>query len=174
MIRQARRRDALRNHPRWRVPDGVSLIELLCAVVVVGVLATAAFTGVTSYNRTHRASQVAELLEWEVHVARSYAIRSGRPMSLIVDERSRSVVLRDGASTWRRLSLGDGARLRVDRLTLDIPGDSLVFSPRGLCVNCAANTLADLSVAASGRFARVRVGRLGAPLSPTSEATPGN
>jgi prepilin-type N-terminal cleavage/methylation domain-containing protein len=156
------------------VPDGVSLVELLCAVVVVAVLATASFTGVTSYNRTRRASQVAGMLEWEVRVARSYAIRSGRPMSLVVDEQSRSVVLRDGASTWRRLSLGDGARLQVDRITLDIPGDSLVFSPRGLCVNCSTNTLADLSVAASGRVARIRIGMLGMPVVAAEDATPGN
>ena len=174
MIRQARRRDALRTHPRWHVPDGVSLIELLCAVVVVGVLATATFTGVTSYNRMRRASQVAGMLEWEVTVARSYAIRSGRPMSLIVDERSRSVVLRDGASVWRRLSLGEGAALRVDRLVLDAVGDSLVFSPRGLCINCSATALTSLSVTAGGRVARVRIGRLGSPPSPETAETSAN
>ncbi len=172
MTRQARRRDALRSHPRWHVPDGVSLIELLCAVVVVGVLATASFTGITSYNRMRRASQVAGLLEWEVTVARSYAIRSGRPMSLYVDESGRSVILRDGESTWRRLSLGDGAPLRVDRITLDAPGDSLVFSPRGLCVNCEAGAPAGLTVAASGRVATVRIGVLGAPVKPVADGTP--
>ena len=174
MIRPARRRDALRNHPRWRVPDGVSLIELLCAVVVVGVLATATFTGVTSYNRMRRASQVAGLLEWEVTVARSYAIRSGRPMSLVVDERARSVVLRDGASTWRTLSLGDGTRLRVDRLDLDIAGDSLMFSPRGICVNCGATRPVALSVAAGGRIARVRIAMLRAATSPAHEGASTN
>src|SRR5688500_10901363 len=140
MTHQASRRDVLRTHPRWHVPDGVSLVELLCAVVVVGVLATATFTSVTSYNRIRRASHVAGLLEWEVTVARSYAIRSGRPMSLVVDEPGRSVVLRDGGATWRTLSLGDGTPLRVDSITLDVPGDSLVFSPRGLCVNCTTDT----------------------------------
>ena len=163
MIRPARRRDALRNHPRWHVPDGVSLIELLCAVVVAGVLLTATFTAVASYDRTRRASRVAGLLEWEVTVARSYAIRSGRPMSLIVDESARSVVLRDGASTWRTLSLGDGSRFRVDRLDLDIAGDSLLFSPRGLCVNCNAFSPTALSVAAGGRVARLRIGMLREP-----------
>ena len=166
MIHKAPRLDALRTHPRWHVPDGVSLIELLCAVVVVGVLATASFTGLTSYNRMRRASQVAGLLEWEVTVARSYAIRSGRPMALVIDEGARSVMLRDGASTWRTLSLGDGAPLRVDSITLDLPGDSLVFSPRGLCVNCGAGAATGLSVVAGGRVARIRIGMLGSPAVP--------
>ena len=163
----------LRTHPRWHVPDGVSLVELLCAVVVVGVLATASFTGVTSYNRVRRASQVATLLEWEVTVARSYAIRSGRPMSLFVDEAGRSVVLRDGGYTWRTLSLGDGAPLRVDSIVLDVPGDSLVFSPRGLCVNCTDEP-SGLRVAASGRVATVRIPVLDTATRPNAQVSPTN
>ena len=174
MTRHARRRDALRTHPRWHVPDGVSLIELLCAVVVVGVLGTATFTGVTSYNRMRRASQVAGLLEWEVTVARSYAIRSGRPMAMFVDESGRTVVLRDGPSTRRTISLGDGTRLRVDSITLDLPGDSLVFSPRGLCVNCTTDNPPGISVAASGRVVTIRIGVLGDPPRPMIQGSQTN
>ncbi len=164
--------DPLRLHRRWRVPDGVSLVELLCAVVTAGVLATAGFSAVTAYNRSQRASRVAELLQWEITVARGYAIRSGRPMSLFVDEHVRSVALRDGESTWRKLSLGDGSPLEVERLVLDLPGDSLAFSPRGLCVNCSATRLVGLSVDASGRLATVRIGMLGRPELHGETATP--
>ena len=163
MIRQAPRRDALRTHRRWRVPDGVTLLELLCAVVVLGVLATAGFTAVTTWNRAHRASRVAALLRWEITVARSYAIRSGRPMSLVVDEHTRSVTLHDGTSMWRRLSLGSGTRMEVDRIRLDLPGDSLVFSPRGLCITCDPRMPSDLSVHAGGRSSTIQVGMLGHP-----------
>jgi len=156
------------------VSDGVSLLELLCAVVVVGVLATATYTGVTSYDRSRRAARVASLLQWEVTVARGYAIRSGRPMSLVVDEQARWVALRDGGVTWRKLSLGDGAPMQVDRLTLDLPGDSLVFSPRGLCINCSANRLTDLSVGAGGRVATIQIGRLGHPELSSADASPTN
>ena len=172
MIVPARRRDALRTHRRWRVPDGVSLLELLCAVVVSAVLATASYSAVTTYDRSRRAVRVAGLLEWEITVARGYAIRSGRPMSLVVDERARSIALRDGPSTWRRISLGDGVRLQVDAITLDVPGDSLLFSPRGLCLNCGRMRPAGLTVRAGGRVARVQVGMLGHPKAVTEELAP--
>lgn len=168
----APRRDALRTHRRWRVPDGVSLLELLCAVVVVGVLATASYTGLTSYDRSRRAARVATLLEWEIKVARGYAVRSGRPMSLFIDEGMRSVALRDGPSTWRKLSLGEGAPQEVDGITLDLAGDSLVFSPRGLCVNCSASQFTNLSVTSGGRVAIVRIGMLGRPEPTLADASP--
>jgi len=168
----APRRDPLRAHRRWRVPDGVSLLELLCAVVVVCVLATASYSALTSYNLSRRAARVATLLEWEITVARGYAVRSGRPMSLFIDERVRSIVLRDGPSTWRKLSLGDGAPLEVDRLTLDLAGDSLVFSPRGLCANCSASHSTSLSVTSGGRVAIVRIGMLGRPEPVLADVSP--
>ena len=152
--------------------DGISLLELLCAVVVVGVLATATYTGVTSYDRSRRAARVASLLQWEVTVARGYAIRSGRQMSLVVDEQARSVALRDGPVTWRKLSLGEGTAMRVDRLTLDLAGDSLVFSPRGLCINCSASHFTDLSVGAGGRVATIQIGRLSHPELHRADASP--
>jgi len=145
---------------------------LLCAVVVIGVLATASYTGVTSYNRSRRAGLVADMLEWEITVARAYAVRSGRPMSLFVDERVRSVELRDGSSIRRRLSLGDGAPMRIDGLTLDLAGDSLVFSPRGLCVNCSPSHLTELTVTAGGRVAIVQIGMLGRPEPRLAHARP--
>jgi prepilin-type N-terminal cleavage/methylation domain-containing protein len=174
MTARAHRSHTLRTLRRWRLSDGVSLLELLCAVVVVGVLATATYTGVRSYDRSRRAARVANMLQWEITVARGYAIRSGRQMSLIVDEQARSVALRDGEVTWRRLSLGDGTPMRVDRITLDLPGDSLVFSPRGLCINCSASRLTDLSVGSGGRVATIQIGRLGQPELHSADASPSN
>lgn len=158
MIRPARRSDALRSHHRWRVPDGVSLVELLCAVVVVAVVSTAGYTGATSWSRAQRAARVASLLQWEVTVARSYAVRSGRSMSLVVNEITRTVILRDGSNAWRKLALGTGAPMEVERLSLDLPGDSLVFTPRGLCSNCGTGAPVDFAVSAQGRHAMIRVG----------------
>ena len=86
----------------------------------------------------------------EITVARSYAIRSGRPMTMVIDEVTRSVSLHDGAVVRRMVSLGDDARLRVERLAIEIPGDSLVFSARGLCVNCGLAGPTELSIEAEG------------------------
>ena len=172
MIGRTHRSDPLRLHRRWGVPDGLTLLELLCAVVVGGVLATAGYSGATAWNESQRAARVAGLLQWEITVARGYAIRSGRPMSLFVDEGTRSIALRDGPSTWRKLSLGDGAPMEVDGITLDLPGDSLVFSPRGLCITCSEHRLSDLTVSAAGRVATVQIGMLLNPGLPNEDAGP--
>lgn len=141
----------------------VTFLELLCAVVVFGVLAGGGGALHDRYMRAQRANQVAELIRWEVTVARGYAIRSGRPMTIVIDEATRSVSLHDGALVRRMVSLGDGAPLRVERLNLELPGDSLVFSARGLCVNCRASGPTDLSIEAEGRIATVHVELLGLP-----------
>lgn len=146
----------------------VTLIELLCAVVIFGLLVGGGAAIRDRYMRVQRATQVAELLRWEITVARSYAMRSGRPMTLMIDEAARLVSLHDGDVIRRSVSLGDAAPLRVERLDLAIPGDSLVFSARGLCVNCRASGVTELSIEAEGRTATVHVEQLGRPVSSTS------
>jgi prepilin-type N-terminal cleavage/methylation domain-containing protein len=173
MVDSIAHRIARRRLSQLMMRPAVTLIELLCAVVVFGVLAGGGYGVYDSYMRAQRANQVAELLRWEVTVARSYAIRSGRPMTLVIDEVSRSVSLHDGAVVRRMVSLGDGARLRVERLSIEIPGDSLVFSARGLCLNCRSTGSTDLSIEAEGRVATVRVELLGRPAVSTQERAGG-
>ena len=142
----------------------VTLLELLCAVVVTGLLLGGGHATWNRYMRAQRANQVAELIRWEVTVARSFAIRTGRPMTLRIDERTRTLSLRDGVTVRRTVSLGDAARLRVDRLDLAAPGDSLVFSPRGVCINCEPGRTTDLAIEAEGRSATVQVEVMGRPV----------
>ena len=151
----------------------VTLLELLCAVVVFGVLVGGGSVIHESYMRAQRANHVADLLRWEVTVARSYAIRTGRPMTMVINETTRTVTLHDGAVIRRTVSLGDDARLRVERLDLRIPGDSLVFSARGLCVNCPSVGTTELSIEAEGRRATVHVELLGRPLTTPAERAGG-
>jgi hypothetical protein len=141
----------------------VTLLELLCAVVVTGLLLGGGHAVWDRYMRAQRANQVADLIRWEVTVARSFAMRTGRPMTLGFDERTRTVTLRDGSAVRRTVTLGDAARFRVDRIDIAIPGDSLVFSPRGLCVNCRPGTTTDLSIEAEGKSATVQVEVMGRP-----------
>jgi len=148
----------------------VTLIELLCAVIVFGLIVGGGAAIRDRYMRVQRANQVAELLRWEITVARSYAMRSGRPMTLMIDEAARFVSLHDGDVVRRSVSLGEATPLRVERLTLAIPGDSLVFSARGVCVNCQPSGVTELSVEAEGRTATVQVEQLGRPLASTGRA----
>ena len=173
MVDSINRRSMRRRLSQLMTRPAVTLLELLCAVVVFGVLVGGGKTGYDSYMRAQRANQVAELLRWEITVARSYAIRSGRPMTMVIDEVTRSVSLHDGAITRRMVSLGDDARLRVERLTIEIPGDSLVFSARGLCVNCRLSGATELSIEAEGRVAIVQVELFGRPLVTLPERASG-
>ena len=151
----------------------VTLIELLCAVVVSGVLIGGGFAIYDRYMRAQRANQVAELIRWEITVARSYAVRTGRPMTIVINEVTRTISLRDGDVMRRTVNLGDASRLRIDRLDSGIPGDSLVFSPRGLCVNCREGATTDLSIEADGRMAIVHVELLSQPSVANTERTGG-
>jgi hypothetical protein len=158
-------------HLRTRL--AVTFLELLCAVILAGVILAGIHVLQSIHSRAQRANTVAEMLRWEITVARGYAVRSGRPMTLVVDEATRSVTLRDGAATWRHISLGEGAPLQVERLTLGSPGDSLVFSPRGVCVTCGGEAPTEMSIEAEGRSALVRVGLVGrAEVAPAAGSDP--
>ena len=163
MAEPTRHQHARRRLSQRRLRPAVTFLELLCAIVVFGVLVGGGRAVYDRYMRAQRANQVAQLLRWEVTVARGYAIRSGRPMTLVINEATRSVSLHDGSVVRRMVSLGDGARLRVERLHLELPGDSLVFSARGLCINCRSAGSTDLLIEAEGRVATVRVELLGLP-----------
>ena len=152
----------------------LTVLELICAIVVLGILGTGGVLIHDAYGRAKRADRVAEMVRWEITVARSYAVRSGRPMTLLIDEHARSVSLRDGRFVQRTVSLGDGAPMSVETLRLEIPGDSLVFSPRGVCLSCSSAGTTNVLIEAQGRSATVRVGRLGAPQVTLSSAAGGD
>jgi hypothetical protein len=113
------------------------------------------------YIRQQQVDRAADAVAWEITVARSYAIREGEPVRLVFDEATRSMVVRDDSTTWRTLRLGPGTDLPVDSLTIDIPGDSLVFSYRGFCLNCSNVSNANVNVTVGNRQRRIQIGFLG-------------
>jgi hypothetical protein len=140
---------------------GISSLRLVIALVALGFAGVTVAYAASAYSRAHRAERAAMILQWEITVARSYAVRSGRPMSLVVNEKTRTLMLRDGKSVWRTVSLADGWRSQVDVLQIDVDGDSLLFSPRGLCSNCGRLDPTTLRVQSAGRSATVGVRRAG-------------
>lgn len=140
---------------------GFTLVEALITMVVIGLVLGAGMGSLKKYMRQQQVDRAADAILWEITVARSYAVREGEPVSLVIDEANRTLIVRDSAQTWRTLNMGPGSELPVDSLTIDIPGDSLVFSFRGFCLNCSNVSFATLAVKVGARQRQVQVGFLG-------------
>ncbi len=141
---------------------GFTVIELVIVMTVSGLLLSIGFASMRDYSRKQRARQAAEALAWSVQVARTYAIRAGRPMALIVDETNRTVLVRDTSGTvaYNR-DFSDRSDFALEVLDLDLDGDSLVFSRRGLCMNCRSGGTTEFHVKSAGRMYALEVGLLG-------------
>ncbi len=131
-------------------------------MLLVGIIISIGAGSLHDYTYTQRGRRAAQGLAWEVTVARSLAIRAGQPISLVANETARSIVVRDSAGTvYRRLDLGPSGELTVDRLDIGIDGDSLVFSRRGMCLNCAGGGVTTIIVESLERRYTIEVSLLG-------------
>lgn len=71
-------------HRAGRPARGLSLVELLCALAILLVLLGGALPMVSDLRLGQRLQAMAALLETDIHLARSTAIRSGQPVRLVV------------------------------------------------------------------------------------------
>jgi type IV fimbrial biogenesis protein FimT len=140
---------------------GFTLVEVIITMIVLSLILGAGMASLHRYIRQQQVDRAADAILWEITVARSYAIRKGESVRLVIDEASRSLTVRDDAQTWRTLRLGPGTELPVDSLTIDIPGDSLIFSFRGFCLNCSNVSAATMAVKVGNKQRQVQVGFLG-------------
>ncbi len=141
---------------------GMTVPELLMAIVVAGILMAIGYGSLHDYIFSQRGRRAAQTLAWQVTIARSLAIRSGRPISLVANETARSIVVRDSAGTvYQSLDLGTSGELTVDRLDIGLAGDSLIFSRRGMCLNCAAGGVTTIIVESLERRYTIEVSLLG-------------
>lgn len=141
---------------------GFSVAELLVVLAIVGVMAAIGARGLAPYMAQTRAITAARQVQWEVSVARSFAVRAARPMTLALDEANRVLTIRDSTGkVFRRKSFGRDSDLSLRSLQLDVPGDTLRFSERGLCLNCPASGPAVFIVTANDKKRYIRVGLLG-------------
>lgn len=158
---EARRRTALHehNHPRAR---GFTLIELMLTVTVVGILVSFGSLSLRTYGQQQRARLAGQALSWSVRVARTNAIRAGTQMALVVDESARTLLVRDTAGTeYYQQTFGPDSELELETLQLDLDGDSLIFSRRGLCLNCRSDRTTDFFIEAADMRYTLEVSLLG-------------
>lgn len=102
-------------HRAGRPAGGLSMVELLCALAITLVLLGGALPMLTELRQGQRLNAVAALLETDIHFARSTAIRSGRPVRLVVQSLASGgscYMLHDGAGD--ACTCTDDGRARCD------------------------------------------------------------
>lgn len=129
------------NKPRRRLSErsGFSLTEILLVLMLIGIglsLAAPSFGGML---RSHRADSVSALLANDLTLARMTAVRTGRPVSLVVSS----------ATRYRVEVQSDPVRLVKEvRLATEHPGftiaadpSTVTFSSRGMVASAASATI---------------------------------
>ena len=141
---------------------GFSIGELLIVITIMGILSAFTAKGVKSFSQQQLGERATRAILWEITVARSYALRAGSNMTLFFDEPNKMLIIRDpDGKVWRTTRFGPTEELRVKAFDVNTPGDSLTFSPRGICLNCSGGGATTVTVDAGSRRGVVSTSVLG-------------
>lgn len=118
-----------------RRAEGFTLIELTIALVISGLMLSFAGLTFARYYTRNAARRAAQVFSQDLTQARTLAVRSQEPVVIRFYESSRwyEVEVQSTASeVTRRRFEGASADIALSAVTLDLTGDSLVFSTRGI------------------------------------------
>jgi prepilin-type N-terminal cleavage/methylation domain-containing protein len=127
--------------PSHRPRPGVTLIEALIAIAILGIL-VGALAPVVSRRISHsRVNSAAQVLVSDLENAMSLAGRQRRPLRVTVDPAQRSVRIADRASgqTIARRAYGPVSEYKVE--TLSSSPASIDILPQGMATSAAAVTV---------------------------------
>jgi hypothetical protein len=87
-----------------------------------------------------------------VALTRSYAVQARRNTVLDVDPTEHRLIIRMKGDTIRikNLDLGSGGEFELDTLDLDAEGDTITFTPQGICAQCGMGGSGQIIVSARG------------------------
>jgi prepilin-type N-terminal cleavage/methylation domain-containing protein len=114
---------------------GFTLIELTIVVVIAGVIVTLGGLTFSSYSQRSSARRAAQVFAQDLIAARGFAIRSQESVVLHVYESTlwyEVSTQSTGTEIVRRRFAGSSADIDLSGVTLEMTGDSLVFSSRGM------------------------------------------
>jgi prepilin-type N-terminal cleavage/methylation domain-containing protein len=113
---------------------GFTLIELVVILAITAVIATIGTLAFSGYFQRNAARSAAQVFAQDLVAARSFAVRSQEPVVVRFYEPTRwyEVVSQDAGTVIARRRFGANAELDLSGLSLDVSGDSLLFSVRGI------------------------------------------
>ena len=115
--------------------EGFTLIELAVVVTVAAIIVTLGTLTFSGYFQRDSARRAAQVFAQDLVAARSYAVRAQEAVVVRFFEGSQWYAVESQATATeivRRRFSGSGADIDLSAITLDVSGDSLVFSPRGI------------------------------------------
>lgn len=120
---------------------GFTMVELLIAITLLGIVGGIGFVGMRGFNESTVADRAATAIASDVALTRSYAIQRRSTVTLVADEANRSYAIRDGADTLVVRSYAADTDLPLTRLDVQTTGDELSFNARGLLVGTSSATI---------------------------------
>lgn len=117
---------------------GVTLPELLIALAVFAILTLVGYGGLTRYREATATARAVSAIQADVMVARSLAVKSRAPVSLVAREALREYVVRDTAGNlFARRAFDGRSELALTTLDIQTSGDSLTFDSRGVLITAS-------------------------------------
>ena len=153
--------------PRRLIPGrskaGFTLLEMLIVMVIGGILITMAIVSFSGANTRMSARRSAQVFSRDLALARSMAVRGREKVTIKFYEAGRyyTVITASGRSLATR-RFGPNYDVNLSAVALDLPGDSLVFSNRG--IGSLSTSLGTASFSLGGTTYQVSFNGIGASL----------
>jgi prepilin-type N-terminal cleavage/methylation domain-containing protein len=114
--------------------SGFTLLELLIVLTIGSIIVALGGLSFSGYFQRNSARRAAQVFAQDLVAARSYAVRSQEPVVIRFYESGLwyEVEGQTTATEIARRRFGTNADIDLSAVTLDMTGDSLVFSSRGL------------------------------------------
>ena len=156
--RWSRRSDALRGCGS----EGFTILELTVVMVIAVILLSITVTTLSHYNQKTSANRAAMVFARDLTLARSMAVRGRQTVAIKFDETNLyyTVTTSDGRTLARR-EFGSSGDVALSAATLELTGDSVQFSARGVG-NLGGSTTATATFTAGDQSYRVTFNGMGA------------
>lgn len=147
------------SHP-WSDESGLTLVEVLIAIVMLAILLGIGFQGLQAFNQSAIPDRAATAIAGDVTLTRSYAIQRGESVTLAADEANRSYEIRTaGGDVLQKRSFSASTDLPLTLLDVTTGDDEITFNSRGMLAGGASSVTIDIARFDSEK--RIQVNALG-------------